>query len=246
MLRIAVCDDEPEYLRKVTEMLEHYFSARPALKGQVVPFGNGETLLESAGAQNGFDLYLLDILMSEMNGIQAGQRLRALGEGGEIIYLTSSNDFAADSYEVGAFFYLLKPVKEQKLFQVLDAAVKKLEHRRNSAIMVPTPDGTRRIMLDRILYVELVNRSIRYHCADGVVDSRTIRAPFREMTAPLLTDPRFCPCGTSFVLNLQHVSGVNGRTALLDNGAAVPLPRTAASAFKSAWGRYWLEEAPSW
>ena len=87
---------------------------------------------------------------------------------------------------------------------------------------------------------------MRYYCTDGMVDSQTIRMPFMEMAAPLLADPRFCPCGASFVLNLQHVAGVNGQTALLDNGAAVALPRTAAAAFKSAWGRYWLEETPSW
>ena len=63
------------------------------------------------------------------------------------------------------------------------------------------------------------------------------------MAAPLLADRRFWLCGASFVLNFQHVSGVTGQTALLDNGKAVVLPRTAAVEFKKAWGNYWLEEA---
>lgn len=87
---------------------------------------------------------------------------------------------------------------------------------------------------------------MRYYCTDSTVDSQTIRVSFREMAAPLLADRRFCLCGASFVLNFQHVTGVNGQTALLDNGQAVTLPRTAAVDFKKAWGSYWLEENTPW
>lgn len=246
MLRIAVCDDEPEHLEKTAEMLWTYFRARPHLRGQVFSFESGQDLLERSKAQNGFDLYLLDILMPGLNGIQTGRGLRELGDGGEIIYLTSSNDFAADSYDVRAFFYLLKPVEEKKLFAVLDAAADKLDRRRNAGVVAVTQGGSRRILLEHILYVERVGRIMRYYCVDGIVDSQTIRAPFKEMAGPLLADPRFYLCGASFVLNLQHVTGVKGQSALLDNGAAVTLPRTAAAAFKSAWGKYWLKEAPAW
>lgn len=243
MLRIAACDDEPVHLEKTMEMLYAYFRARPHLQGQAVPFAGGQALLEQSNAQNGFDLYLLDILMPGLDGIQTGHRLRDLGEGGEIIYLSSSNDFAADSYDVRAFCYLLKPVEEEKLFAVLDAAVDKLDRRRAAGIVVATPGGPRRLLLERILYVERVGRIMRYYCVDGTLDSQTIRMPFREMTAPLLADSRFYPCGASFVLNLQHVTGVNGRAALLDSGVTVTLPRTAVHSFKCAWGKYWLEEA---
>ena len=181
--------------------------------------------------------------MPELSGIDTGRRLRALGEGGEIVYLTSSNDFAADSYDVRACFYLLKPVEEPKFFRVLDGAVKKLIRRRNSAVVVTTSDGKRRILLERIRYVERVGRYMRYDCTDGIVESQTIRVSFREATAPLLSDRRFYLCGASLVLNFQHVAGVNGQSALLDSGQTVTLPRTAAIEFKKAWGGYWLEES---
>ena len=62
----------------------------------------------------------------------------------------------------------------------------------------------------------------------------------------MLADRRFCLCGASFVLNFQHVAGVKGQSALLDNGQAVILPRTSATEFKKAWGNYWLEEKNAW
>ena len=238
----CLCDDEEKQLNHSAAMLNTHLSSRPDLSGQVETFRNGSVLLARAEKAGGFDLYVLDILMPELSGIDTGRRLRALGDGGEIIYLTSSNDFAADSYDIRAFFYLLKPVEESKLFRVLDEAVEKLARRRNSSIVVTTADGPRRIPLERLLYVERVGRCARYFCTDGIVDSLTIRTSFRATAAPLLADRRFCLCGASFVLNYQHVTGVKGQQALLDNGQIIPLPRTAATEFKRAWGRYWLEE----
>lgn len=242
MLRIALCDDEEKQLNQTAVLLNTYFQSRPDLCGQVETFRSGSALLARIEEAGGFDLYVLDILMPGLSGIDTGRRLRALGKGGEIIYLTSSNDFAADSYDVRAFFYLLKPVNEGKLFQVLDGAVENLKRRRSSAVVVTTVDGPRRILLERIRYVERVGRYMRYYCTDTTIDSQTIRVSFREAVASLLADRRFCLCGASFVLNFQHVTGVNGQTALLDNGQAVILPRMSATEFKKAWGNYWLEE----
>ena len=246
MLRIAICDDEENQLHRAAALLNTYLHAHPAQDGQVECFLSGRDLLARAEAIGGFDLYILDILMPEPSGIETGRQLRALGDGGELIYLTTSNDFAADSYDVRAFFYLLKPVDERRLFQVLDGAVEKLNRRRSSAIVVSTADGPRRILLERIRYVERVGRCARYYCTDGAVDSHTIRVSFRELAAPLLVDRRVYLCGASFVLNFQHVTGVNSQTALLDNGQTVALPRTCAAEFKRAWGSYWLEEKNAW
>ena len=124
MLRIAICDDEEQQLKQMVALLEAYLQSRTELKGQVETFLSGDALLERTEQSRGFDIYILDILMPELNGIETGHRLRALGMGGEIVYLTSSNDFAADSYDVRAFFYLLKPVDRKKLFHVMDGAVK--------------------------------------------------------------------------------------------------------------------------
>lgn len=240
MLRIAICDDEENQLRKTAALLEDYLRIRPECSGQVETFLAGETLLKRAEAAGGFDLYILDILMPDLSGIDVGRKLRQLENGGEIIYLTTSNDFAADSYEVQAFFYLLKPVETGKFFHVLDGAVERLDRRRSEGVVVSTAAGPRRLLLERIRYAERVGHFVRYYCTDGTVDSQSIRAPFKEAVALLLADRRFYLCGASFVLNFQHVTGVQGQMALLDDGQAVALPRSAAAEFKKAWGNYWM------
>lgn len=246
MLRIALCDDEADKLRETAALMQRYFQARPSVSGQVETFPGGGELIARVQEPHGFDIYILDILMPGLSGIDAARKLRQLGDGGEIIYITNSNDFAADSYEVRAFSYLLKPVDEARLFKVLDGAVEKLERRRSNSVIVNTPGGAERIRLEQILYVERMGHCMRYHCVGGVVDSQSIRSPFKTAAAPLLADRRFYLCGASFALNLQHVTGVQGQTALLDNGQTLMLPRAAAAEFKKAWGRFWLEEKSAW
>lgn len=235
MLRIAVCDDDAAQLERVVDCVKCW----PAFDGSVSAFEGGDALLREA-VFGDFDIYILDIIMPGRDGIDIGAELRAQGETGEIIYLTSSNEFAADSYEVGAFFYLLKPVDCERLHKVLDAAAEKLRRRRESCILVSTKTGERRILLDELLYVERVGRFLRYYCTDGVVDSQTIRVSFRTAVEELLRDSRFCLGGASYLLNFQHVAGVDGQFVLLDNGSSVALPRASASGFKLAWGKYWL------
>ena len=245
MFNIAICDDEAWYVQQMTNFVREYLRLHPELSGQIHTFRRGPELLCQAEENGGFDLYLLDIIMPGLNGIQTGQQLRELGNGGEIIYLTTSSDYAIDSYSVRAFFYLLKPIEKERLFAVLDAAFEKLNERRSKALLVTTKDGPRRILLDQILYVERVGRGLRYYCSGGTVDSLSLRVTFHTAVEQLLADPRFCQCGSSFAFNLQHVAGVKGQEVLLDNGCSVAIPRASVSSFKHAWGSFWLEEGPA-
>ena len=242
MLKIAVCDDEPAHLEKTTELLVAYFRAHPALTGEIFRFSNGRVLLAEAEKRGGFDVYILDIIMPELNGIQTAQRLREMGDGGEIIYLTTSSDFAVDSYAVRAFFYLIKPVTGEKLFRLLDEAVEKRRRRQAKGVLVDTAAGARRILLDHILYVERVGRRMRYYCTDGPVDSRTIRCAFRDAVRPLLEDRRFCLCGASFLVNLEHVDGVKDKYAVV-HGEKLLISRSRMKPFMQELTRYWGERS---
>ena len=84
MLRFAVCDDEEDQCRQIAALLKNYLDSHSDLQGQVMTFCSGDALLAQAEEQGGFDLYILDILMPELNGIDTGRQLRALGDGGRL------------------------------------------------------------------------------------------------------------------------------------------------------------------
>lgn len=240
MLSIAICDDELRQAEELRELIEEYAQKRKDFTAEVMCFDRGDGLLSAAEKQGGFDICIIDIIMPEKNGIQTAAELRARSWAGEIIYLTVSNEFAAESYETGAMYYLLKPTEKEKLFAALDMAADRGRHQRGEGVMAQTRSGARRLIFDNIIYAERAGRIMRYICSDEVVETVTLRTSFKEMAAPLLADKRFCMCGASYVLNMQHVTGVDGQRAYLDNGGVLTLPRSSAVSFKSVWGEYWL------
>ncbi len=180
--------------------------------------------------------------MPGLGGIELGARLRELHDGGTIIYLTVSPEYAVDSYAVRAFHYLMKPVGPERLFPILDQAVEALEKKKAACIAVRTKDGLERVRLDEIVYAELAGRTVRYHLSDGTsLDSVTVRGPFQEEAAPLLADGRFFLCGASFTVNLFYVTAVERRFLHMDGGIRVPLARGLTSLAKQRWSDYWLD-----
>lgn len=241
MIKLALCDDEAEQREAIGILLRKYAASRPALAIKLAVFSSGRELLAAAEECGGFDLYVLDIVMPGLSGIDVGVRLRELYSGGSIIYLTISPEYAVDSYAARAFYYLMKPAEPDKLFQVLDQAAEELEKQRSACITVRRKDGLERVRLDEILYVELSGRVMRYHLADGSsLDSVTVRGPFQTEAASLLADQRFFLCGASFVVNLFYVTAVEKGFLRLDGGARVPLARGLAAQARQRWSDYWL------
>ncbi len=238
---IAVCEDNKSELLKTKELLEKWIQTA-STESTIAYFESGNALIEAINKGDKFDLYLLDVLMPGLDGIKTGEMLRSINDTGEIIYLSSSKDYAAYSYDVNAFYYLLKPVSEAKLFEILDKANDKLSLKKNASIIVQTESGNRNILLENILYVERVGRRAQYFCISETIKSNTLRGSFKEEAAALLEHKQFYMCGASFVLNLRRVSLVNNQTAQLSGGVKLTLPRASASDFKKAWGEYWLEE----
>ena len=227
MSKIAVCDDREEERAALGAMLREYSGSCPGLSISV--FSSGQQLLLSEGGSD-FDLYILDVIMPEMSGIELGIRLRELGCRGTIIYLTVSPDFAVDSYDARAFHYLLKPVKSTRLFEVLDQALEEAEQKKAACVTVKT----------------LVNHTARYHLSNReTIDSVTLRRSFRSELDALLRHPEFVLCGASFAVNLRYVTEVNKSTlrlqGALPDSIRIPMPRGIAVGLRQQWEDYWLK-----
>lgn len=243
MLRIAICDDEATQRQTLSSLTEDFFHHNPNTIHQITSFSSAQELLWAVEAHGNYDLYLLDVIMPDMAGIDLGMKLRQQDPHCLIIYLTTSPEFAVDSYQVRAFHYLLKPIIPQILFPVLTQAIEELSLRENATILVKTRDTILRIPMDRIIYVELFNRAVRYYLThDEIIDSVTLREPFHIATAPLQQKPHFVACGASFVVNLEHVSSIGKGRAILDNSSTLPLPKQSYNTLRTSWLNYWLEE----
>ena len=241
MLHIALCDDDAQYLSGTGKMLDHYIAERPALSAKVSAFSSAIELINRVEDRGGFDLYILDIIMPEKNGIEAGLDLRRLGCDGAIVYLTTSPDYAVDSYLSRAANYLLKPVTEDRLFSALDRAVDQINRRKAAGVTIRTRENDVRVPFDDIVYMELVGRTVCYSLRGGKrLYSVTITGSFQDAVGIILADGRFALCGSSYAVNLFFVTAVGKSEITLADGKKMPLPRHFAGAVKKRWVNYWL------
>lgn len=236
MVTIALCDDEDGQRLEIAKLLKEYRAARLEAKLRETAFSSSGALLEQVRKTGGFDLYLLDVIMPEQDGIALGLELRELDRGAVIIYLTSSPDYAVESYRTRAFYYLLKPVERERFFAVLDEAMELIQRERGATVPVKTKDGLQMLPVRAIQYGERAERCAVYMLADGSrVRSVTLRGSFKEAVAALLKDRRFVLCSASFVVNLDFVTGLEKCDLYLESGMRIPLSRTCRKQVLDRW-----------
>ena len=238
-MRIAICDDEALCRERAVAIVQAYAEAHPEHHISYTAFEWTDDLIAAAGKIGGFDIYILDIVMQgDMNGIQLGRRLRELNDTGKILYLTSSEEYAIDSFKVKAFNYIMKPIERASFFAALDEVCEVIE-RSDKSIIVKTKENSVKVHFDTILYAELQKRSIVYYLVGGnTVESTTIRTTFSEAIAELLCDHRFVCCGASMVANLSHVTMVESEAIIFRNKHKTYLGKKACRELRGVWNDY--------
>lgn len=229
-MRIAICDDDIHELASISTIIETFKSEHcPTLTYEV--FNSPKSLLDKVQKQE-FDLLLLDIIMSEMTGIELASTIRSFDLHLPIVFLTSSTEFAIASYRVHAKDYLLKPVDNQLLFEVLLRQLKSSEQ----LLFVKTIDSVMQLPFSEIVYLEVVARKLCFYLQDGSV----VLAPstLSEYEERLLQYPQFYKPHRSYLVNLQHISKVDkeGIHTTLEN--IIPVPKPAFAKTKNAYMNY--------
>lgn len=237
-LRIAICDDDALSLQSVTNIVNEFAAGRGI---SVCAYTQSTKLLDDALQLGGFDLYILDILMPVLSGLQLSGELRRAGLSGRIVFLTSSQDFAIDAFRVQASGYLLKPVQKPELLQALDESFAAISANRHQNLIVKTRERNVLLDFDRIVYAELVRKSVVYHLIDGdTLESISIRSTFSEAIQPLLRDRRFFLCGSAKVVNLHYVSQLDAENLFFRNGTTLYIGRRSGRELRSAWYDFWF------
>ena len=243
-MRIAICDDNPRCREDVSAFVREYADAHLGAPLSASVFSHAEDLLEAVGAKGDFDIYFLDVIMPDMNGIELGKQLRSHNCSGKIIYLTSSPDYAVDAFRVKAYDYLLKPITRSSVFKLLDellAASAKPEKN----FIVKTRESSVRMSYDTLQYATLIKRAVLYCRTDGSkVESTTIRTSFSEAMAALLQDPRFVLCGAGLVVNLSHVTSIGDGALHFRSGEKIYPGVKALRELRGQWYDYWFDKEP--
>lgn len=228
MIKIAVCEDDPTLLSQLTSYVKTILE-KHSIVHHIESFTSAGTLF----AREAFDILLLDIEMTPLSGLETAKRLRRRGDKSSIIFITAHPRYAVEAYDVQAFHYLIKPVNLQKLEVSLIKLCSSLQESRTQAIAIR--QGTRmwRIPLEKILYLEVMDRKIYLHTLEETI-------PFYgklEELEPSL--PKiFFRCHRSYIVNLQHVKRYDKGEIILNNRENIPLSKRRYPSFGLAFMEY--------
>lgn len=217
--RIAICDDNAADRNYVRTMLMEW-AVRAGHSIVVSEYAMAEQFLFAYEDTPDYDILLLDIEMGEMDGVTLAKKLRKNNETVQIVFITGYSDYIAEGYEVAALHYLMKPVKQEKLFEVLSRAAERLS--KNEKQLTLESNGTLILLpISQIRYIEVQHNYVTLYAKEEITMKRTLGEIEQEL------DERFFRVGRSAIVNLSCISRVTKTEIILSDKTRVPLPRGA-------------------
>lgn len=230
-MRIALIDDDNSHLMQLQEFISEELLSFGGNTHKIDTFCSGENFL-SCWQTDKYDLIILDIYMEELTGIETARKIRETDDTVQLAFCTSSNEFASESYEVNARYYLQKPVTKSgivQMFQRLNLETLEL----NRAITLP--DG-HPVHLRSILYTEYSNHTITVYMKDN--STYKFRFSQKEMEELLLPFGYFCNPNKGLIINFYEVTRLNEEMLVLSNQKQFPISRRKSKDIKDAYTKF--------
>lgn len=230
-MRIAVCED----------CMEDTLLLKRFLGGHAVSiYSDACSLLDDIKDKKiQFDLYLLDIFMEDsMSGIDLAEELRKIQEETAICFISSSNEFYREAYDLYAVQYLLKPVGETEVKKLLQKVSKNLAKRREPKLSFQSRGQTGSIPYGKIRYISSREHTISIFGTDGTVWE--YKGRLSELAARVCGDI-FMRCHQSFIVNMYHVENLSS-TGLKIADEWIPVSRRYYAGVKKRYLEILFEE----
>ena len=235
MIKIAFCDDDMEVLHQMNELLDRYRVERNE-DITYAAFQSPFELLTEIEKGIRPDILFLDVVMPGQNGMDVAKEIRQYDTNMKIIFLTSSPEFAVESYSVGAYFYQLKPIWEESFFRLMDAVLAECEKKKKNRLILRSKDSITRIDLQQLEYCEVLGRKLLFHLENGAVLESA--GSLDDLAGQLMQYSNFFRPHRSFLVNMEYIQNISSRSIKMVNDAEIPIPHGKCSEIKNTYMEY--------
>ncbi|SHM70015.1 LytTR family DNA-binding domain-containing protein [Chitinophaga sp. CF418] len=213
-MNCIIVDDEP-LARKAIQKLVHQTENL-----EVIASFNGAEATKAFLATNAVDLVFLDIQMPGVNGIEFA---RTIPKNTLVVFTTAYHEFAAESYDVDAIDYLIKPVKLERFQKAVEKAntycklfrtghtSSNIENITTDYIFVRSGRRIFKVHFSDILYIEgLKDYVIIYLGNQKVITLMNIKTIHE-----LLPKSFFVRVSKSYIINVNNIDSVDNNTVYI-------------------------------
>lgn len=230
MIRIAVAENSPEEMARMTDYLERYRQEHE-LVFQVSCFADGADLMEYY--QPVYDVIFLDIEMPNMDGMATARRIRNVDAEVILVFVTHMAQYALKGYEVRAMDFLVKPLEYEAFAFRMDLLLQRVSGQNERELLLSNRNETRKISVDRLIYVEANKHKMCFHTESGVFETNCTMKWVEEQ----LEGADFFRCDHGLLVNLRYVTWV-GQNELLAGGNRLKVSRPKRKQFMQALADY--------
>lgn len=230
-MTVAVCDDERIWADELDRLLNEYGNARH-LDIFIYYYTDGVSLIESGKT---FDIVFMDFQMEGLNGIETARRINALKPDGIIIFVSAYTNVAMDTFEVKAYRFLAKPINKEKLFKAIDDY--RVEMESDDFLIFKTHDGTIRIKISEIVYVEALRSHSKIHTLKSDYE---ILINLKSIQSKLPPD-KFFRCHKAYITSFLHIQAHDNTAIKYDDGSTAYISRNYLAKFRRAFEEYILK-----
>ena len=235
MYNVAICDDTEEECLQAAEYAGRFFE-REGIEVHIDTYAAGRALLESGRK---YDLYLLDVLMPGMSGIDTAQALAEAKGHPVVVFITSSLESAVEGYRVEAAGFILKPVEEESFWATMERVVRRRLGVKKAVLPVVHNRVNVELPLERLAWFENRLHRVFVKLADGEILS--VNQKLSELQLVLEPHSQFLRCHQSYLVNLDYVDKLEDSCFYMKDGQMIPISRNFYKQSKNAYYHYRLK-----
>lgn len=233
MIRIALVDDDKEFLDILRKFVMEYFENIDT-SCYVEGFSDSSYFFDEVMERDYFDIGLLDIEMPTLNGIDLAKKLRQNEKTIPIVFLTAHSELVRVGYEIKAFDFLSKTQIKEELPKVFNRFIQEMRTQSRQVYTISTNARVEKIPYSNIIYIYKSGQNSVFVLKNMETWERgSLRDVIKR-----LDDPMFMKIERGYIINLEHVSNVNSRNVILSNGAEIKASRELISELKQRLLQY--------
>lgn len=236
-MTICYCEDESAQAKVFSIKIDQW-AKNKNIAVHTDLFESAEEYLFQA-EQNTYDVIFLDISMRGQNGMELARKIREKEKDVVLVFVTSDASYVFDGYEVGAYRYLMKPVDEKKLWEILDYARMQREVEEENYILVKKDSQSVRVNLNDVLYMEAQKHYVNLYLEDQ--ESMNIKTVFTELLQEMQEkSDTVLATHRSYAVNIEKVVRIGRTECVLADGSVIPVSRSFYKEVNEAFIRYHL------